>query len=165
MVNAAQAEDSLDVIMGNLPVNDVPAKVLFDTGASHCFISKPFATNFELTSQVMHTPLAVVSPSKCLLANHEIPDISIMLGDFKLLASPMVLGNSDIDLILGMDWLYKHKAQLDCAARQIQLTHSSEDVIVFAARDNTIRLFSLNEKGELDAILKFQSFVNIKTSF
>ena len=64
----------------------------------------------------------------------------------------MVLGNSDIDLILGMDWFSKHKAQLDCAARQIQLTHSSEDVIVFAARDNTILLFSLNEKGELDAI-------------
>ena len=81
-----------------------------------------------------------------------VPDVSIMMGDFKFLASPMVLGNSDIDLILGMDWLAKHKAQLDCAARQIQLTHSSKDVIVFAARDNTIRLFSLNEKGELDAI-------------
>ena len=74
------------------------------------------------------------------------------MGDFKFLASPMVLGNSDIDLILGMDWLSKHKAQFDCAARKIQLTRSSEDVIVFAARDDTIRLFSLNEKGELDAI-------------
>ena len=51
-----------------------------------------------------------------------------------------------------MDWLSKHKAQLDCAAREIQLTHASEDVIVFVARDDTIRLFSLNEKGELDAI-------------
>ena len=74
------------------------------------------------------------------------------MGDYKFLSSPIVLGNSDIDLILGMDWLSKHKAHLDCAARQIQLTHSSEDVIVFAARDDTIRLFSLNEKGELDAI-------------
>ena len=51
-----------------------------------------------------------------------------------------------------MDWLSKHKAQLDCAAGQIQLTHSSEDVISYAARDETIRLFSLNEKGELNAI-------------
>ena len=75
-----------------------------------------------------------------------------MMGDFKFLASPMVLGNSDIDLILGMDWLSKHKAQLDCAARQIQLTYSSKDVIVFATHDDTIRLFSLSEKGELDAI-------------
>ena len=39
-MNAAQAEDSSDVIMGNLPVNDIPAKVLFDTGASLSFISR-----------------------------------------------------------------------------------------------------------------------------
>ena len=51
-----------------------------------------------------------------------------------------------------MDWLSKHKAQLDCAAREIHLTHSSEDVIIYAARDETIQLFCLNEKGELDAI-------------
>ena len=63
--------------------------------------------------------------------------------------------DSDIDLILGMDWLSKHKAQLDCAAREIQLTHSFEDVIIYAARDDTIRLFSLNEKGELELSLRF----------
>ena len=60
LMNAAQAEDSSDVIMGNLPVNDIPAKVLFDTGASHCFISRPFASKHELSSQVLHKPLAVV---------------------------------------------------------------------------------------------------------
>ena len=102
-MNAAQAEDSSAVIMGNLPVNDIPAKVLFDSGASHCFISRPFAAKHELSSQVLHKPLAVVSPGKCLLANYEVLDISIMMGDFKFLASPMVLGNSDIDLILEMD--------------------------------------------------------------
>ena len=31
------------------------------------------------------------------------------MGDYKFLTSPMVLGDSDIDLILGMDWLSKHK--------------------------------------------------------
>ena len=46
-----------------------------------------------------------------------IPNVSIKMGDYKFLSSPMVLGNSDIDLILGMDWLSKHKAHLDCAAR------------------------------------------------
>ena len=97
-------------------------------------------------------PMGVVYPAKSMRATLIVPDASIMMGDFKFLASPMVLGNSDIDLILGMDWLSKHKAQLDCAARQIQLTHPSEDVIIYAARDDTIRLFSLNEKGELDAI-------------
>ena len=69
------------------------------------------------------------------------------MGNYKFMSSPIVLGNSDIDLILGMDWLSQHKAFLDCAAREIMLTHSSKDVIIYAARDETIRLFSLNEKA------------------
>ena len=47
LMNVAQAEDSSDVIMGNLPVNDIPAKVLFDTGASHFFISRPFVSKHD----------------------------------------------------------------------------------------------------------------------
>ena len=67
----------------------------------------------------MPSPLAVVSPGKRMHANSIVPDVSITLGNYKFLSSPTVLGDSDIDLILGMDWLSKHKAQLDCAARQI----------------------------------------------
>ena len=80
------------------------------------------------------------------------PDVTIKMGNYKFLASPIVLGDSDIDLILGMDWLSQHKAALDCAAREIKLMHPFEDVIIYAAHDETIRLFSLNEKGKLDAI-------------
>ena len=102
-MNAAQAEDSSDVIMGNLHVNDIPAKVPFDSGASHSFMSFPFALENNFSTKELPRAMQVVSPGKCLLANHEILDISIMMGDFKFLASPMVLGNSDIDLILGLD--------------------------------------------------------------
>ena len=77
----------------------------------------------------------------------------------------MVLGDSDIDLILGMDWLSNHKAQLDCAAKEIQLTHSSKDVIIYAARNETIRLFSLLGRASWMLFLKFQSFVSTKMSF
>src|SRR3954470_9111712 len=152
MMNAAQAEDSSDVIMGNLSVNDIPAKVLFDTGASHSFISRPFVAMHDLDTQVLPRPLSIVSPGKQMTSRVLVPNVGIKLGDYRFLAKPFVLGDSDIDLILGMDWLSKHKAQLDCAAREIQLTHSSDDVIIYASRDDTIRLFALNEKGELDPI-------------
>ena len=47
----------------------------------------------------------IVSPGKRLSASLVVPDVTITLGDYKFLSSPMVLGNSDIDLILGMDCL------------------------------------------------------------
>ena len=110
LMNAAQAEDSSDVIMGNFPVNYFLAKVLFDTGASHCFMSRSFVSKHDFVSQMLGKAIGVVSPAKSMRATSIVPDISIMMGDFKFLASPMVLGNSDIDLILEMDWLSKHKA-------------------------------------------------------
>ena len=92
-MNTTQAEDSSVVTMGNLPVNDVPAKVLFDTGASHCFISKPFASKYECDYQLLQRPLQIVSPGKQMTANIYVPDVTITLGDYKFLASPIVLGD------------------------------------------------------------------------
>ena len=59
MMNATQAEDSSEVIMGNLLVNDIPARVLFDTGASLSFISKPFASMHDLHTVDLPKPIAV----------------------------------------------------------------------------------------------------------
>lgn len=140
------------MIMGNLLVNTIPAKVLFDMGASHCFMSTVFFMKHDFISARLEKPLTVFSPGKHLSSHWMVPDVSIKMGNYNFLSSPMVLGDSDIDLILGIDWLSQHKAQLDCATREIKLTHSSEDVIIYADWDETIRLFSLNEKGELAAI-------------
>ena len=49
-VKVDKAEEAPDVILGTLPVNSVPAKVLFDTGASHSFISQLFAQMHEFFS-------------------------------------------------------------------------------------------------------------------
>ena len=128
-------------------------------------MSYPFASKHNFATKALPKALQVVSPAKRLTSSMMVPNVGIEMGDYKFLSSPIVLGDSDIDLILGMDWLSKHKAQLDCAAREIQLTHSSNDVIISAARDKTIRLFSLNEKGELDAISQIQVIFSTKTSF
>ena len=46
-VKVDKAEEAPDVVLGTLPVNSIPAKVLFDTGASHSFVSQLFAEMHE----------------------------------------------------------------------------------------------------------------------
>ena len=65
--------------MGNLPVNDIPAKVLFDIGASHCYMSTPFFTKHDFISARLEKPLAVVSPGKHLSSHLVVPDVSIKM--------------------------------------------------------------------------------------
>ena len=116
MVNAVEAENSSDVIMGNLLVNDIPAKVLFDSGASHSFISTHSIAKHDIPAIHMDSPFRVVSPGMRMSSHLMVPDVSVKMGNYAFLASPVVLGNSDIDLILGMDWLAMNKAFIDCEA-------------------------------------------------
>ena len=95
LMNAAQAENSSDVILGNLSVNSAPAKVLFDSGASHCFISKPFLSKHELPTEMLQDPFHVVSPGMRMSSHIVAPNVSIKMGNYKFLASPIALGNSD----------------------------------------------------------------------
>ena len=66
MVNAAEADNSSDVIMGNLLVNDIPAKVVFDSGASHSFISRSFSFKHGFPTHDFPNPLSTVSPGKIM---------------------------------------------------------------------------------------------------
>ncbi|KAL5648371.1 hypothetical protein ACJX0J_039180, partial [Zea mays] len=50
------------VLMGTFLVAHHPAKVLFDTGASHTFISRTFAVNYDVPIQETHMGVIVKSP-------------------------------------------------------------------------------------------------------
>ena len=49
-----EAQDQPATVMGTLLVNSVPAVVLFDTGASHSFISEDFAFMHGIKYEEMH---------------------------------------------------------------------------------------------------------------
>lgn len=92
MVNAAKVENSSDVIMGNLVVNSIPAKVLFDSGASHSFMSRIFLSEHDFDSDYLSKALRVISPDSLMSANKVVLNVSIKMGSYSFLASPIVLG-------------------------------------------------------------------------
>src|SRR6187401_541191 len=70
LMNAAEAENSSDVILGNLSVNSFPAKVLFDSGASLSFISRPFVAKHELVPERIPRLLKIISPGLQIYFQH-----------------------------------------------------------------------------------------------
>jgi hypothetical protein len=54
-VTAKQAQDALGVVLGTFPVNFVPATVLFDSGASHSFITEKFVAKHNIPMSSMKT--------------------------------------------------------------------------------------------------------------
>ena len=54
-----------------------------------------------------------------------IPDVEICIQGAIFSSSLVVLPRSDIDVILGMDWLVQYQAKIDCPSKTVLLTHDS----------------------------------------
>ena len=124
-VDIDEATDEPTIVMGTLLINSVPASVLYDSGALHSFVSETFALAHDIPFEKMNPPLVVSTLGAHCHVNMVSHNVPIVIEGLVFLASPIVLKSSNIDLILGMNWLKAHNALIDCAAKTVQLTHSS----------------------------------------
>ena len=58
-VDLNEAQDQPATVMGTLLVNSVPASILFDSGASHSFMSEDFAYKHDVKCEQMNTSVVV----------------------------------------------------------------------------------------------------------
>src|SRR4051812_9876878 len=94
----------------------------FDSGASHSFISQSFSSRVDLRRDQLASKLSVVTPGSKFSSSWTVPDVEISIQGAIFSASLIVLPHSDIDVILGMDWLVKYKAKMDCSSKTVLLT-------------------------------------------
>ncbi|XP_075478853.1 uncharacterized protein LOC142519709 [Primulina tabacum] len=103
------------VIAGNCSVSSYPARVLFDTSASHSFIFESFITSHSLTSIVLLTSIYVATPmGKIIMSTRMILDCMLNCEDNELHLNLIVLPMQDFDCIVGMDTLTIYHATIDC---------------------------------------------------
>jgi hypothetical protein len=69
-VSAEATTDGADIAIGMFYINAIPVALLFDSGATHSFISARFATTNELPLRNMKTPMVVITPKGPVEANY-----------------------------------------------------------------------------------------------
>jgi hypothetical protein len=74
-----EAQQSQDVVLGMFLTNSHPAMVLFDTGASHSFITSKFVAKHNLPITMMMYTMIVSSQGGEMKAKHIFPAISIAI--------------------------------------------------------------------------------------
>ena len=57
-----EVEAQPDAVIGEFLVKSFTAIILFDTGASHSYISRGFVDKYKLPTKVLRTPMLVRSP-------------------------------------------------------------------------------------------------------
>jgi hypothetical protein len=121
-VSADATVDGADIAIGMFYVNLVPAAILFDSGATHSFISAHYVNTNDLPLQTMQKPLIVITPKEPIEENYMTNRLTLTIMGRKFWSMPIVLEESSIDLILGMSWLRKAKVVIHCARGTVELT-------------------------------------------
>jgi hypothetical protein len=103
--------------------------VLFDSGASHSFISSHFVKTYDIATVALKRPLLTKSPGGYIHCHIGVNKIPLNLSGVVFLANLVVLNSHGIDVILGMDWLAKCKGSLACAERTVTMTNHHEKTV------------------------------------
>jgi hypothetical protein len=114
-------QDAQNVAVGMFPVESYLAKVLFDTGATHSFVSASWVESHNIPIEPMIPPLRVNSIGGKVQSNRICPNLRIEIRGIDFPASLVVMGTQGLDVILGMNWLHRNQATVSCDKRTVKL--------------------------------------------
>nr|ABF95987.1 retrotransposon protein, putative, Ty3-gypsy subclass [Oryza sativa Japonica Group] len=149
-VNHVTAEDVLttpDVIVGTFLIHSIPATILFDSGASHSFISVPFVGRNQLGVERLRNPLLITTPGGVMTAKYYSPAVPIEIQGIPFPSDLILLDTKNLDVILGMNWLAQFQGVVDCARRTVTLYRGPEQPVVFFAPPTSVRRLELHQIG------------------
>jgi hypothetical protein len=130
-----ESEGGSEVVIGTVPILGFEALVLFDSGATHSFVSVVFVRLSRLAVRTLEPCLAVTTPvGKTVVYKRVVCECPVSIYGRVLPANLVVLPMFNYDIILGMDWLTKHLAIIDCVLKQVTLTPWGEGKVMYVGK-------------------------------
>ncbi|KAI3802065.1 hypothetical protein L1987_30189 [Smallanthus sonchifolius] len=129
-INANETQANNDVVNGTFLVNNQYASILFDTGADKTFVSLNFEPLLAKNRTKLEKMFTVeVADGNPIIIDSIIRDCVIELNEYSFPVNliPMQLGSFDI--IVGMDWLSSHHAEVICFEKSIRIPLPSGDTL------------------------------------
>jgi hypothetical protein len=126
----ATTPEGAPIMMGTFLVANHPVVILFDSGASHTFISKKFVEQHCIPYNESREGFIIHSPRGQIFTKEVAFHVPVTLAERDFHTNMIVLKGQDIDVILGMNWLAQHKAILNTDLRTIRLSYGQEEVLL-----------------------------------
>ncbi|GJR65989.1 putative reverse transcriptase domain-containing protein [Tanacetum coccineum] len=126
-----------NVVTGTFLLNDCYASILFDTGADRSFVSTTFSFIIDITPTTLdHYYDVELADGKIIRINTIIRGctLNFLNHPFNINLMPIELGSFDV--IIGMDWLSKYHAVIDCAERIVRIPWGNKTLIVHGDGSN-----------------------------
>jgi hypothetical protein len=117
----ADIPEGAPVMTGIFSVLNYHAVILFDSGASHSFISAKFSAKCQLPFHHTNGAIMIATPRGRVATYQLNRQVPIKLGSIIFRTTLLIMGLESMDIILGTDWLSWHHALIYVAARAIEI--------------------------------------------
>ncbi|KAI3493570.1 hypothetical protein L1887_40770 [Cichorium endivia] len=115
-----EAREKTDVVSGIFTLNSIPVYVIFDPGATHCFVSTSVISHLNVSLTPMDESLEVaVADGRYVRVSEHIEGCQLKIygTTFPIDLKPMT--TKEFGVIVGMDWLATNYANMDCRNKNI----------------------------------------------
>jgi hypothetical protein len=146
-----EAHEASDVMLGTFLINATIAIVLFDLRVFHSFIFATYVEKHNLPISLLKCQMIFNSPGGDMPTRKSCPKMNLKIRGEGFVANLIILDSKGLDVILGMDWLSKHKSLIDYAKKYVKLTtkdgkeleHVTESLVTGKEATNRVKLNQL----------------------
>ena len=114
-LSAGEAQENPEVVIGMFSVNNIPAVILFDSGASHSFISWSFVAQNKFPCSLLGKNMLVQTPGSLIRSNLVCRNLEVSINGVHFPTSLILIESDKLDVILGMNWLTQYQVCINCA--------------------------------------------------
>ena len=130
---------ALDVITGKILLFNKEVHTLIDPGSTHSFIASVTASYLHQKLGVLGKDLAVSTPlGECVIVQNVYRDYSLQINLVEFPADLIVFPLLELNVILGMDWLTRHRAIINCYTKEVIFEVPGQDKVIFCGERQAV---------------------------
>jgi hypothetical protein len=121
LTTLSELPEGTPIMTGTFSINYHPVTVLFDTGATHSFISTKFGTKIGLDIYPINGVYMITTPGGNISSNQVCRSVPIQMGNNLMKIDLLLLDLKGMDVLLGMNWMTQHHVSIDISSRTVEI--------------------------------------------
>jgi hypothetical protein len=121
LTTLSELPEGTPIMTGTFSINHHPVIILFDSGATHSFVSAKYGTKIGLDIYPTNGDYKITTPGGKILSNQICRKVPLQLGSQLIKTDLLLLDLEGMDVLLGRNWMTQHHVSLDISSRTVKI--------------------------------------------
>jgi hypothetical protein len=126
----SELPEGAPIMMGIFSINHQPVIILFDSSATHSFISPKCGTKVGLDFYPTQGAYMIATLGGKISSNQVCRSVPIQLGINLVRTDLLLLDLEGMDVLLGMDWMTRHGVSLDISSQAVEIDSPNHETTI-----------------------------------